>query len=86
MFILRAAGSAANFAICGASLGVKTGFAGRLAVDSFVEIVLKAFREVDVDTKCLQLVEDSITGVTAVMIRIDGERGFVTLQGTNAEL
>ncbi len=83
---LRAAGSAANFAICGANLGVKTGFAGRLAVDSFGEVVLKAFRDADVDTKCLQLVEDSTTGITAAMIRKDGERGFITYQGTIAEL
>lgn len=83
---LRAAGSAANFAICGASLGVKTGFAGRLAVDSFGEIVLKAFRDSNVDTRCLQLVEDSSTGVTVAIIRKDGERAFITFQGTIAEL
>lgn len=83
---LRAAGSAANFAICGANLGIKTGFAGRLAVDGFGEIVLKAFRDVDVDTRCLQLVEDSTTGVTAAIIRKDGERGFITYPGTIAEL
>ncbi|MFX1300184.1 MAG: carbohydrate kinase family protein [Promethearchaeota archaeon] len=82
----RAAGSAANFAICAASLGVKTGFAGRLAVDQFGEVVLKAFREVDVDTQCLRLVEDSSTGVTIAMIRDDGERAFVTFQGTNAHV
>jgi sugar/nucleoside kinase (ribokinase family) len=82
----RAAGSAANFALCSASLGVKTGFTGRLAVDFFGEVVLKAFRDANVDTQCLQLVEDSTTGVTAAMIRQDGERGFVTYQGTIAEL
>ncbi|MFX1565100.1 MAG: carbohydrate kinase family protein [Promethearchaeota archaeon] len=82
----RAAGSAANFALCSASLGVKTGFAGKLAVDSFGEVVLKAFRKADVDTRCLQLVEDSTTGVTAAMIRKNGERGFITYQGTIAEL
>ncbi|MHA2313808.1 MAG: carbohydrate kinase family protein [Candidatus Hermodarchaeia archaeon] len=84
--VTRAAGSAANFAICAASLGVKTGFAGRLAVDQFGEVVLKAFREVDVDTQCLRLVEDSSTGVTIAMIRDDGERAFVTFQGSNAQL
>ncbi len=82
----RAAGSAANFAICAASLGVKTGFAGRLAVDQFGEVVLKAFREVDVDTQCLRLVEDSSTGVTIAIIREDGERAFVTFKGTNTQL
>ena len=83
---IRAAGSAANFAICSATLGIKTGFVGRLAVDSFGEVVLKAFREAGVATDCLQLVEDSTTGVTAAMIREDGERGFITHQGTIAEL
>jgi sugar/nucleoside kinase (ribokinase family) len=83
---LRAAGSAANFALCGANLGVKTGFAGRLAVDAFGEVVLKAFRKAGVDTKCLQLVEDTTTGVTAALIREDGERSFVTYQGTIAQL
>lgn len=83
---LRAAGSAANFAMCAASLGVKTGFAGRLAVDAFGEMVLKAFRDVNVDTRCLQLVEDSATGVTAAIVGEDGERGFITYPGTIAEL
>ena len=83
---LRAAGSAANFAICSANLGIKTGFAGRLAVDSFGEVVLAAFREANVNTECLRLVEGSTTGVTAAMIREDGERGFITHQGTIAEL
>jgi ribokinase len=83
---LRAAGSAANFAICTASLGIKTGFAGRLAVDQFGEIVLKAFREAEVDTQCLRLIEDSSTGITVAMIRGDGERAFITYQGTNAQL
>lgn len=82
----RAAGSAANFALCAASLGVKTGFAGRVAVDQFGEVVLKAFREVDVDTQCLRLVENSSTGVTIAMIREDGERAFVTFKGTNAQV
>jgi sugar/nucleoside kinase (ribokinase family) len=67
-------------------LGIKTGFAGRLAVDSFGEVVLNAFRKASVDTECLQLVEDSTTGVTAAMIREDGERAFITHQGTIAEL
>jgi ribokinase len=83
---LRAAGSATNFALCAAHLGVKTGFAGRLAVDKFGEVVLKALREADVDTQWLRLVEDSETGMTLVLVREDGERAFITYQGTNAEL
>ena len=47
---LHAAGSATNFALCAAHLGVKTGFAGRLAVDKFGEVVLKALREEHKDT------------------------------------
>jgi ribokinase len=65
---------------------VKTGFAGRLAVDNFGEVVLKALREVDVDTQGLRLVEDSETGVTVALVRKDGERTRVTYQGTNTEL
>ncbi|MDO8055860.1 MAG: carbohydrate kinase family protein [Candidatus Hermodarchaeota archaeon] len=83
---LRAAGSATNFALCAAHLGVKTGFAGRLAVDRFGEIVLKALRDADIDTRGLRLVEDSETGITVALVRKDGERAFVTYQGTNAEL
>ena len=83
---LRAAGSATNFALCTAHLGMKTAFAGRLAVDKFGEVVLKALREADVDTQGLRLVEDSETGITVSLVRKDGERAFVTYQGTNAEL
>ncbi len=83
---LRAAGSATNFALCGASLGAKTGFAGRLAVDSFGEVVLKAFREVGVDTKFLQLVEDASTSVTAAIISENGEGALFVYQGTIAQL
>ncbi len=83
---LQAAGSAANFALCTANLGIKTGFAGRLAVDQFGEVVLKAFREAEVDTHCLRLVEDSSTGITVAMVREDGKRAFVTYPGTSAQL
>ncbi|MFX1539166.1 MAG: carbohydrate kinase family protein [Promethearchaeota archaeon] len=83
---LQAAGSAANFALSTANLGVKTGFAGRLAVDQFGEVVLKAFREADVDTRFLRLVEDSSTGITVSMVREDGKRAFVTYPGTNSQL
>ena len=79
-------GSATNFALCAAHLGVKTGFVGRIAVDKFGEVVLKALREADIDTRGLRLVEDSETGITAALVRNDGERAFVTYQGTNAEL
>lgn len=83
---LRAAGSAANFALCAASLEVKTAFAGALAVDQFGEVVLKAFRAAGVDTQCLRLTEEPCTGVTVALVREDGERTFVTYQGTNAQL
>ena len=82
---LQAGGSAANFALCAASLGTKTGFAGRLGVDRFGELVLRAFRQVNVDTQFLRLVERRGTGITVALIREDGDRAFVTYQGTNAE-
>ncbi|MFX0167825.1 MAG: carbohydrate kinase family protein [Candidatus Hodarchaeota archaeon] len=83
---LRAAGSATNFALCAAHLGVKTGFAGRLAVDEFGEVVLKALRTANVDTTCLRLVEDAETGMTISIVRNDGERALITFQGATAQL
>ncbi len=82
----RPAGSAANFALCAASLGVNTGFAGRLAVDRFGESVLRAFRETGVNTQWLRLVEKETTGLSLVLVREDGERAFITYQGTNANV
>lgn len=83
---LRAAGSATNFALCSASLGIRTGFVGRLAVDRFSEVVIQAFREVGVDTKCLGLAENQSTGITIALIREDSKRAFITYQGTNAQV
>jgi ribokinase len=83
---LRAAGSAANFALCAASLGVRTGFAGCLGIDRFGEVVLQAFRDAGVDTQWLRLLEDQATGISVALIRKDGERAFVTYQGTNARM
>jgi len=84
--ILRAAGSAANFALCGASLGARTGFAGCLGIDRFGEVVLQAFRDAGVDTQWLRLLEDQTTGISVALVRKDGERSFVTYQGTNARV
>ena len=83
---LRAAGSAANFALCAASLDARTGFAGCLGIDRFGEIVLQAFRDAGVDTQWLRLLEDQPTGISVALVRRDGERSFVTYQGTNARL
>lgn len=83
---IRAGGSAANFALCAARLGARVGFAGMLGIDGFGELVLRAFREAGVDTKWLRLVEEGSTGVTVAMVRRDGERAFLTFQGTNAQL
>lgn len=85
-FFLRAAGSAANFAICSANLGAKTGFVGCIAVDQFGEVVLKAFRNAEVDTQCLRLVEDYSTGVAVSMSREAGGRAVLTYPGTNAQI
>jgi sugar/nucleoside kinase (ribokinase family) len=84
--VYRAAGSAANFAICAAELGSNTGFAGCLAVDRFSEVVIRAFRDAGVNTQCLRLVEDESTGVTIALIREDGERALITYQGTNTRV
>ncbi len=83
---LRAAGSAANFALCAASLGASSGFAGRLAVDQFGEIVVRAFREVGVSTQWTHFIEKQSTGISVAFVREDGERSFVTFQGTNASV
>jgi sugar/nucleoside kinase (ribokinase family) len=83
---LRAAGSAANFALCAATLGARTGFAGCLGIDRFGEVVLQAFREAGVDTQWLRLLENQATGISVALIRKDGERAFVTYQGSNARL
>ena len=83
---VRAGGSAANFALCAARLGARAGFAGMLGIDGFGEVVLRAFREAGVDTRWLCLAEDRPTGVTVALVRRDGERAFLTFQGTNAEL
>jgi sugar/nucleoside kinase (ribokinase family) len=83
---LRAAGSAANFALCAARLGARTGFAGCLGIDRFGEVVLQAFRDAGVDTQWLRLLEDQATGISVALVRADGERSFVTYQGTNTRV
>ncbi len=85
-FFLRAAGSAANFAICSANLGVKSGFVGCIAVDQFGEVVLNAFRNAKVDTQCLRLMEDSSTGVTVTMSSEAGDCAVLSYPGTNAQI
>lgn len=83
---LRAAGSAANFALCAASLGASAGFAGSLAIDQFGEVVIRAFREAGVNIQWTHFVENQSTGISVAFVREDGERSFVTFQGTNAHV
>ncbi|MCD6522474.1 MAG: carbohydrate kinase family protein [Candidatus Diapherotrites archaeon] len=84
-FYRRFGGSAANFAVGCARLGLKTGFIGKIGYDDFGDELLYAFKEEGVDTTHVMQIEEH-TGIVTVWVYEKGERSMVAYCGANAHI
>lgn len=79
-------GSAANFAVTLAMLGVRTYFVGRVGSDKYGDYLLSAYSEKGVIVDYVKRVEGP-TGRTIILVEIkEGRRAMIALRGVNSTL
>jgi ribokinase len=76
-------GSAANTIVGLARLGLKTGYIGKVAQDCEGELLLKDFREENVDTGGIVISRQGRSGVVMGYIDLKGERALYVDPGVN---
>ncbi len=77
----RLGGSAANFAVCCARLGMSVAFVANVGRDDFGELLISELRRWGIATDCVRIREDLATGIT-VSLSGAHDRAFVTYVGT----
>jgi ribokinase len=78
---LMGGGSAANFAIACARLGLKTGFVGKLGKDAFGNKLIKDFEDEKVDTQAIAFSSEISTGVCYAAVDKQGNRILYAFSG-----
>ncbi len=80
---ISAGGSAANFAVQLARLGVKTGLISCVGNDTHGEEILRDLSRVGVDTSNVLVLENQPTGIFVAIIDKKGKRRVISLPGAN---
>ncbi len=82
--IISAGGSASNYAVALARLGMKSGFIGRIGKDSFGEFIKKEFEKEGVDISNLIVDNEHPTGKVFIIVTRNGVRRMIAYRGANA--
>ncbi|MFN3804147.1 MAG: carbohydrate kinase family protein [Pyrobaculum sp.] len=85
-FYTGGGGSAANFAIAMARLGLEVRFFGAIGPDPLGELSLRELRDEGVDISYVKRVEGVRSGVVVVLLQQDGARRMVAFRGANLGL
>lgn len=79
-------GSAANFAVGIARLGLKVGVLGCVGDDEFGREAVEELKRAGVETKFLRVFKRKRTGMVCVIVEREGGRRMLAYRGANAEL
>ncbi|MHA1648963.1 MAG: carbohydrate kinase family protein [Candidatus Helarchaeota archaeon] len=79
-------GSAANYIVGVARLGVKAGFIGKIGDDYYGQILLKDFKKENVDISQIKIEKNIHSGTCLIPIDKDGNRQIFSFRGANAKL
>jgi len=79
-------GSAANFAVACARLGLQTGFIGKLGKDAFGERLIQEFRMDNVETDGIVFSDEAPTGICYAAVDKRGNRILYAFSGAANEL
>jgi ribokinase len=82
----RAGGSAANFSVAIARLGLSSGFVGCVGDDAFGRFLVEDFKREGVDISQLQIDREVMTGLAFVLVSRRGERTMFGYRGANVRL
>jgi len=83
---LMGGGSAANFAVACARMGLKTGFVGKLGRDAFGERLLQEFRKDNVETEKIVFSKEIPTGLCYAAVDKRGNRILYAFSGAANDL
>lgn len=83
---LMGGGSAANFAVACARMGLKTGFVGKLGRDAFGELLIQDFKKDNVETEKIVFSSTIPTGMCYAAVDKKGNRILYAFSGAANEL
>ena len=76
--VMRMGGDALNESVVLARLGHAPALVSKIGLDAAGDYLLRALGEAGVDTRCVARDAELDTGINIVLVRPDGERGFIT--------
>jgi len=85
-FAVFQGGSAANFAVGAARLGLRTGILGCVGADPLGREALRLLKEEKVSTEFVRVSKERRTGTVCVLVEESGVRRMVAYRGANEEL
>ena len=85
-FAVFQGGSAANFAVGAARLGLRTGILGCVGADPLGREALRLLKEEKVSTDLVRVSKERRTGTVCVLVEESGVRRMIAYRGANEEL
>ncbi|MCG2886620.1 MAG: carbohydrate kinase family protein [Vulcanisaeta sp.] len=79
-------GSAANFAVAVARLGIKSRFLGSVGNDQLGEMLIRELESEGVDTRFIKRLSHERTGTVIVIVGLDGSKRMIRYAGANLGL
>ena len=76
-FVPYAGGAVSNILVASSRLGLKTGFIGCIGDDEFGSLILRDFKQENVDTSCVKRTRERLTGIAIYSVNRKGERRYV---------
>ena len=85
-FMMNAGGKGANQAVAAARYGERVVFVARVGDDMFGRQTLESMRRDGIDTSCVAVDGDRMSGVALISVNAEGENSIVVASGANMAL
>lgn len=85
-FMMNAGGKGANQAVAAARYGEHVVFVARVGDDMFGRQTLESMRRDGIDTSCVSVDSDRMSGVALISVNAEGENSIVVASGANMAL
>ncbi|MCI5718525.1 MAG: ribokinase [Alistipes sp.] len=85
-FMMNAGGKGANQAVAAARYGEHVVFVARVGDDMFGRQTLESLRRDGIDTSCVSVDSDRMSGVALISVNVEGENSIVVASGANMAL
>ncbi len=85
-FMMNAGGKGANQAVAAARYGERVVFVARVGDDMFGRQTLESLRRDGIDTSCVSVDSDRMSGVALISVNAEGENSIVVASGANMAL